>query len=546
MSSLSSQPNLQSGDCARQLGPRFWLLLILTGIGAGVGGAALMKLLGAVQHLAWSYRSGPFLDAVTASPAARRVWVLALAGVLVGLGRWLLRLTTGGHAGELSQSIWFRSGRIPPLRTLAKAVLSIVAVGLGASVGREGALKQAGAAAGSRLADWARVPHAQRRLLAACGAGAGMAAAYNVPFGGGLFALEVLLGTMALPLVLPALAASLTGAAVSWIWLPHAPAYDVPTYSLHPIDLLAAGIIGLAAGVASATYVKLIVGADARKPRKHLLIAAPILVLTAVGLASIVWPQLPGNGRDIVQNAFRGEMGAGLVAILLVLRPLATAICLGSGTPGGLFTPTMTFGALLGALLGHGWIRLHPGSDPGLYAILGSIAVLAASTQAPISALAMAIDLTHRIDALLVPLMVAVAVATLVERAIDSRSIYAARVERGKAAAEQAPPCHVLSAAARYRAILESLLSVRGRDDDIYVVDERGCLLGRLAPRVGESLQCETLTAGDFAAPVAALPQSMSESEMRRRLTDSGARELPVTDPAGRLVGVRRSGGPTG
>lgn len=526
------------------MGPRFWLLIALTGAGAGVGGAALMKLLGAVQHLGWSYHAGPFLDAVTASSAGRRVLLLALAGLLVGIGRWLLQLTTGGHAGELSQAIWFRSGRIPPLPTLAKSVLSIVAVGLGAAVGREGALKQAGAVAGSRLAEWARVPHAQRRLLAACGAGAGMAAAYNVPFGGGLFALEVLLGTMTLPLVLPALAASLIGAAVSWIWLPHRAIYTVPVYALHPVDLLAALIIGPAAGVASAFYVKLIVRADAHQPRRHMRIAAPILVLTALGLASIAFPQLPGNGRDVVQKAFRGEMGVGLISVLLVLRPLATAACLGSGTPGGLFTPTMTFGALVGALLGHGWILLHPGSDPGLYAILGSVAVLAASTQGPISALALAIDLTHRVDGLLAPLMVAVAGATLAARAIDSRSLYSARVEQGKEAADQAAPYRVISAAARYRAILESLLSVRDGTEPVYVVDERGRLMGVLRPDAGEPLHCETLTAADFAAPVAALPQSMSENAMRQRLAETGAGELPVVDSHGRLTGVRRSHGP--
>ena len=134
----------------------------------------------------------------------------------------------GHEPGDVSEALWLRGARLPLLASIAKGVESIVIVALGASLGREAAPQQIGAAWASTLSDWAKLPGWQRRLLVACGAGSGMAAVYNVPFGGALFALEVLLGTLTLPLVLPALATSLTATAVAWVALPHVPTYVAP------------------------------------------------------------------------------------------------------------------------------------------------------------------------------------------------------------------------------------------------------------------------------------------------------------------------------
>jgi chloride channel protein, CIC family len=205
MPPVPPQPNLHLGGGASGLSLRFWALALLTGVGAGLGGGGLMLLLRAVQHLAWTYRTGTFLAAVERTGSAQRIAVLVGVGVIVGLYRCLTKSNTGGHGGELAEAIWFHSGYVAALATSIKAVLSIFIVGLGASLGREAAPKQLGAVVASVLAGWGRLSPPERRLLAACGAGGGVAAVYNVPFGGALFALEVLLGTLALPLVLPAL-----------------------------------------------------------------------------------------------------------------------------------------------------------------------------------------------------------------------------------------------------------------------------------------------------------------------------------------------------
>jgi chloride channel protein, CIC family len=362
----------------------------------------------------------------------RRVLVLACAGALAGLGRLLLRRATGGHGGELSEAIWFHSGRLPASRTFARAALSIVIVALGAALGREGALKQTGAALASKFSDWGQLSAGQRRLLTACGAGAGMAVAYNVPFGGALFSLEVLLGSLALPLVLPALATSLIATAVSWLFLPVGPTYHIAAEEFSAPEVAWAALAAPVMGLASAAYVKVIAWADARKPDGWRLAVTPLVALTALGFVSVAFPQVLGNGKEVVQEALTTSLSMGLLGALLPLRFLATAACLGGGVPGGLFTPTITCGALLGGLLGHIGAHVWPALPVGSCALLGAGAVLAAATQGPVSAVALTLELTQRVDARTVPLLLTVAVALLVARAFDDRSIYSARIRLGE------------------------------------------------------------------------------------------------------------------
>jgi len=405
------------------------MLVVLVGIGSGLGGAALMELLKGVQHLAWSYHIGDFLEGVQGASATRRVVVLAIGGVVAGGGGLLL---AGRGTAEISEAIWLRDARLPLLASLARAVHSIVIVGLGASLGREAAPQQAGAAVASALSDWAKLPDWQRRLLVACGAGAGMAAVYNVPLGGALFALEVLLGTLTLSLVLPALATSLIATAVAWIALPTHPTYAIPTYTIHASQVVWALIVGPIAGLAAVGYIRLIALAHAVRPSGWMRLAAPIVVFTALGAVAVAYPQILGNGKNIVQLALVARLSVALLAVLLVLKPLATAACLGSGAPGGLFTPTLAFGVLLGGLLGEAWSQIWPGAPLGGYAIIGGAAVLGAAMQGPLAAVVLLLELTHHGDSLMVAVLLAVVEATVLARVLGAPSIYSARLTAGE------------------------------------------------------------------------------------------------------------------
>lgn len=425
MTRPTPQPNVPDRGIVASYGVRFWVLVVAVGVGAGLGGAALIELLRAVQHLAWSYDSGSFLGAVERTSDAQRVLVLATGGVVAGVGAVLL---AHHNPGEVSEALWLRRAQIPFWASVARGVHSIVIVGLGASLGREAAPQQFGAAVASGLSDWARLPEWQRRLLVACGAGAGMAAVYNVPLGGALFALEVLLGTLTLPLVLPALATSLIATAVAWIALPTAPTYKITTYSVSASQIVWAVIVGPIAGLAAIAWIRLIARAHSMRPSGWMRVAAPIGVFTALGVLAIEYPELLGNGKPVVQLELVGSVSVGLLAALLVLKPLVTAACLGSGAPGGLFTPTLTYGVLLGGLLGQGWVQIWPGTPVGSYAIIGGAAVLAASMQGPLAAVVLLLELTHHADALMVPILLAVVEATVLARLFGAPSIYSARL----------------------------------------------------------------------------------------------------------------------
>src|ERR1035441_5567707 len=317
---------------------RFWLAVLLTGVGTGIGAAALTRLLELVQHLAWSGSGTNILDAVEHAGVWRHILVLLGAGLVTGAGQIILRQLSSGNGIDTTAAIWFHAGRMPALRTLGSAVLSVLDVGMGLSLGREGAPKQAGAVFANFFSDKQRLSDEQRRLLVACGAGAGMGSAYGVPLGGALFALEVMRGKLALRYVLPALFASLIATAVSWIALPDAPTYVIPAFSSSGSVVVWALLAGPIAGVVSVGYVRIIRWADRSRPTGWRRLAAPVLGLGLLGVVSIWFPQLLGNGKDVSRLAFAGRVAPALLVTLLVLKPAATVLCMRCGAPGGLFT----------------------------------------------------------------------------------------------------------------------------------------------------------------------------------------------------------------
>ena len=426
--SNSPQPNvLAAAQDAALMTAKMWVMVFLTGIGAGLTSGLLMRLLRLVQHLSFSYSSGDFLTGVRNTSAEHRILVVTLGGIVAGLSLYCLRRITGGSGAEMTGAIWHKQGRFEAAPTIAKSLISIVIVGMGAAIGREAALKDTGAAVAGKISDWTSLSPEQRHLLVACGAGAGMAAAYNVPLGGALFAAEVLLGTMSLTNVLAAVITSVVAVAVSWLFLPNVPTFNVAQLTITPSLLLWAAVAGPILGSASALYVRFIGWSETGKPKAYMVILAPILVFIGLGAVSMHFPEILGNGKNVVQEAFSSQLGMGLLCWLLILRPLATAMCLKSGAPGGLFTPTMTFGALLGGLLGEGWSFLAPATSKDSYAIVGAGAMLASASQGPLSSVVFMLELTNHTDALIVPLLIAVAGATLMARKLEVHSIYSVR-----------------------------------------------------------------------------------------------------------------------
>jgi chloride channel protein, CIC family len=407
----------------------FWIAVVLTGLCAGLGAALLTLLFDVTQDLAWGAASpsGLFEAARQASPA-RHLGLLLGAGLLTSLAQWLLTRLASGNSIDVTSAIWFQAGRLPAWRTLGSAVLSIVIVGMGAPLGREGAPKQFGAVFGNLFSSLQKLSDEQRRLIVAIGSGAGMAAVYSVPLGGALFALEVLRGALALRLVIPALAAALIATKTASFVVPNAPLYDVPAYPSSPDvylwTILASPIIGLW----SVAFVRAIAWAYNIRPSGWGRFIAPPLVLAVVGLVSVVFPELLGNGQDVAQLLFLHPLAPVALAALVFVRPIATVASVASGAPGGLFTPSLAAGALAGAALGQLWLWIHPGGEIGLFALLGAGAMLAATTQGPISSLALMMELTGHARDFALPMIAAIVIATTTARLIEWRSVYEARL----------------------------------------------------------------------------------------------------------------------
>jgi CIC family chloride channel protein len=417
---------------------RFWLAVCLVGVTTGLATAALTRLLELVQRIVWHGSGTNILAAARGASVSRHIAVLLAAAILTGLGQVALKQLSSGNGIDTTAAIWFYAGRMPVLRTLGSAVLSIFAVAMGASMGREGAPKQAGAVFANVFSDTGKLSDEQRRLLVACGAGGGMAAAYGVPLGGALFALEVMRGKLALRYVLPALLASLIATGVSWVALPNAPTYLIASFPLSASVIVWAIVTAPVFAFASILYVRLVRWADKGKPRGWQRFIAPGIALGLLGAVSVHYPELLGNGKDLSQLLFNAQVGLGLVLALLLLKPLATILCMRSGVPGGLFTPSLTFGALLGAAVGHAWSAMWPGVPLGFFALLGAGAVLSATTQGPISAVVLMLELTGRDRSFVLPLILIAALSALISRSVEPRSIYDARLSDEQIASRQA------------------------------------------------------------------------------------------------------------
>jgi CIC family chloride channel protein len=437
----TEQPNVTSdGDTA--LTPVFWMVLAATGVAAGLFGDLMMFILFSVEHLAFGFNAGPLQDGVRHASDLRRLIVLPLGGLIGGVAWYLLRRYTDGKS-EIDDSIWNGDGKLSFRRSLGTSVISEVVIGMGASLGREAGPKLMGGVSASVLATWAQLSIGQRRLLVACGGGAGLAAVYNVPLAGALFTAEVMVGTLALPVVLPALACSGIATAVAWIYLPaHATYLNIPAYRFTLPLLVWALLAGPVIGVIAAGYIRLIGWVSFYRFTGWRSIPAMVVAFGILGLIGFALPQLFGNGRDLANQAFLGLGGFGLLLLLFLLKPLVTALCLGSGASGGLLTPTMSTGAAFGAAFGIAWNLLWPGSPAGAYALVGAAALLGAAMQAPLASLALVLELTHSGFQIMVPMVAATVTATIVSRYIDGYSIYSARLppQRGGPSRRARPP----------------------------------------------------------------------------------------------------------
>jgi H+/Cl- antiporter ClcA len=357
--------------------------IIVVGLLAGVAGSCTTLLLRAVEHLTYHYSFGTLLTGVTGSSPVRRALGPMVGGALAGLGWWMLRGRS--EVPALAETIAGHQ-RLPRLPLSLDAGLQVLLVGSGASLGREGAPRQFAAALGDfGTSRWSLTPR-DREILLACAAGAGLAAVYSVPLGGALFAARIMLKTWHPRAVGTALITSSLAVAVASPVTHERPPLHWPDIQLsYLLTAFALVLAPLAFAVGLAFNHVMARARPATTMKSWLLIPAIAAAGLLIGICSVWFPELPGNGKSILTVSLNSGLTLGAAAALLVLKPLLTAVFLRAGAVGGMLTPALATGAAMGSVVAltiNTWTQ-HPVSVPAV-SLTCAAGVLAITQRAPV------------------------------------------------------------------------------------------------------------------------------------------------------------------
>jgi CIC family chloride channel protein len=382
-----------------------------------------------------AFHAHDVLAAFERLPRWARVLSPAVGGLLAGGASALAaRVQTSHGVGDVMEAVAL-GGRPMSLRaTLWKALGSWSAIVSGGSIGREGPIIQLGGALGARLGEQFGIRESRTRALIAAGTAAGFAAAYNTPFAAVLFVVEVVTGVVALGAVLPAILAAAISTAITRFAIGPGPLYGEHAFAMRSNWEYAAHLVlGLLAGAVAVGFMALLAGSE----RAFAMLRWPRGARAALGGAIVgaiaCWlPAVTGNGYEAIARILDGRMSLALLLLLLIAKPLATAASVGSGSPGGAFTPSLFLGTALGAAIAAALARLAPHAaigPVGGYALVGMAAVVAATTHAPLMAAVLVFEVTGDY-AIVLPLLIATSASTAVARSLRRSSLYMHEVEQ--------------------------------------------------------------------------------------------------------------------
>jgi len=388
---------------------------IVVGAGTGLGAVLFIELISLIQRS--FFEGGPGLLG-TGAGRWLIVAIPALGGLLAGpLIAFFAQEAKGHGVPEVMQAIALRGGRIRPRVVVAKIIASALCIGSGGSAGREGPIVQVGAALGSTLGQGLRFSEARIRNLVACGAAAGIAATFNAPIAGVIFAMEIILGELHLGDLGNVVVSAVTASTLARVFLGERPAFVIPRYGMQsPWEVLLYALLGILAALAAVGFIRLLYWFEDRfdawrfpqalKPVVGGLLLGALAyfypVVLGMGLVpaseaaaglplSANMPHVFGSGFAVIEGALLGELSFGLLLALALLKPLATSLTLGSGNSGGVFAPALFTGAALGGAFGRVVERLMPGATagPGAFAVVGG-------TTAGLDRVATALGITER------------------------------------------------------------------------------------------------------------------------------------------------------
>jgi len=408
-------------------------LAALVGLAGGFAAIGFRLLIEQIQLLAYGAR-GDLLQIAISLPWYWKVWVPAIGGLVVGpLIYFFAREAKGHGVPEVMESVALRSGIIRKRVVVVKSLASAISIGTGGSVGREGPIVQIGSAIGSSIGQMLKISADRIRTLVGCGAAAGIAATFNAPIAGSMFALEIILGDFGLPTFSPIVISSVTATAVSRLFLGDFPAFQVPPYQLVSAWELPLYVpLGLFCALVAVTFTTTLYKVEDLFDRiripEYLKAVGGGMIL---GLMALLFPHILGVGYPAIDLALLEKLSLAVMLLLVAFKILATSITIGSGGSGGIFAPSLFLGSMAGGVFGSVAHTLFPGitASVGAYSIVGMAGVVSGTTHGPLSAILILFEMTGNYRIIL-PLMIACIISSVASGQLLKDSIYTLKLAR--------------------------------------------------------------------------------------------------------------------
>lgn len=440
------------------LAPREGLVLLImasiVGVSTGFAAVFFIRLIAYIQIFFYG-------GAEKILPALGRIWIIVvpvIGGLMVGPIIAKVAVEAKGHGvPEVMQALILQGGRIRPRVAAAKIIASALCIGTGGSAGREGPIVQVGSALGSSIGQWLHLSDERIKNLVACGAAAGIAATFNAPIAGVVFALEVLLSELQVTVFGNVVVSAVAASIVSRIFLGARPAFEIPGYVMHSSwEILLYVLLGLLAALVGVFFIRLLyyfedvfdnlaIPVWLKPATGALLLGILAFCYPYVGTISYIsfddmsmglpivenYPHIFGSGFLFLEKVLQGRAPFLLLFLLIFLKPLATSFTLGSGNSGGVFAPSLFTGAMLGGSFGYMVMHLFPGLtiEIGAYALVGMAAVFSAAARAPLTSMLIVFEMSNDYR-LILPLMAAGMVASTFAQWMQPESIYTLKLSK--------------------------------------------------------------------------------------------------------------------
>lgn len=473
-------------------------LSVIIGFLASLGASGFVEAINFFRLL-WTPYGGDYTGFIMGDITTLLIPFLpALGGLLLGPFGALFPSEAKGHGvPEVMESVVKEGGILRARTIFIRGIASAITIGTGGSAGREGPIAQIGAAIGSATAQFCKLSSNNVRTLLGCGAAGGIAATFNAPIAGALFALEIVLGDWHIATFTPVIMSSVIATTTTRYMHGGKAIFDVPYYQLvSPVEIIFYAILGLLAGLVALLFIYSMERCEhffEEKLPVHPWLK-PAIGGFLVGIIGLAFPQIFSNGYGPLGKALMGEMVLWLMFALVFMKILATALTLGSGGSGGIFAPALYIGAMLGGAFGTAITIIFPymTAKSGAYALVGMGAVLAAAAHAPLTNILLVYELTSDYHIIL-PIMVACIMSTLTIRALSPHSIFTVGLHKRGITIEAGTEVNVLQ-------------SLKVKDA--------------------------------MATELEVIPEDMSFGDILRHITLSKFSNFPMVNKEGRLTGI--------